>query len=186
MNNKNNEKYKRYSKFLSFVLRHKPEEIGIQLDENGWVEISELIEKAKSKGRIYTIELIRSIVESNDKKRFAISEDGERIRANQGHSVKVDLDLQEMNPPKALLHGTAHKNLESIMKNGLDKRERHHVHLTESKTIAAAVGQRYGKVVLLKIDSETMSNQGFKFYRSENNVWLVDTVPTEYISTLDS
>ncbi|TQV72242.1 RNA 2'-phosphotransferase [Aliikangiella marina] len=176
---------KQYSKFLSYVLRHKPEEIDLKLDDNGWADIESLIEKARNQGKHYSFELIHKIVEDNDKQRFAISEDGRKIRANQGHSIKVELDLRAIEPPTILLHGTAQKNLSAIREEGLSKKDRHHVHLTENKQTALAVGQRYGKVVLLQIDSGSMHKEGFSFYRSDNNVWLVDSVPAEYISEID-
>ena len=169
------------SKFLSFVLRHKPDEIGLTLDENGWANINELIEKSVSYGKKINREILEEVVMKNDKKRFVISDDGTSIRANQGHSIAVDLELVPQQPPAILFHGTAERNLELILSSGLKKMQRHHVHLTESTETAKKVGVRYGKPVLLKIKTEPMRRDGFDFYKSENNVWLVDEVPAQYI-----
>jgi len=171
---------KKLSKFLSLILRHKPEHIGLELDDHGWALIDDLLDKAGNPE--LTRELLYEIVTTNDKQRFIISEDGSRIRANQGHSIKVDLGLQELKPPNILYHGTADRFVDSIFEKGLIKKQRHHVHLSEQIKTAEAVGKRYGKLVLLKIDAEKMYSKGFKFYKSENEVWLVDTVPSEYLS----
>ncbi|WP_444935229.1 RNA 2'-phosphotransferase [Microbulbifer sp. JMSA004] len=170
------------SKYLSFLLRHEPQAIGLEIDENGWASIQELIDKTTD------FELSRNIievvVETNDKQRFNISNDGLSIRANQGHSIKIDLNLQLQEPPKELLHGTAARFIEAILKTGLNKRERHHVHLTESQAVAQNVGSRYGKPVILSIASKKMHENGYKFYKSSNNVWLVDCVPVKYIKMM--
>lgn len=168
------------SKFLSYVLRHNPGEIGVKLDERGWVNINELIDKANSTGRNITRELLVEVVETNDKQRFAISEDGLSIRANQGHSIKIDLDLLPEPPPSVLLHGTARKSIAAIKSDGLKKMARHHVHLTENREIARSVGQRYGKLIMLEIDSRQMAEDGFEFYKTANGVWLVESVPAKY------
>lgn len=176
------DKTKRTSKFLSYVLRHNPAEIDLVLDENGWVEITLLIEKANNRGKYFTRELIKEVVASNDKKRFSISDDGKMIRANQGHSININLNLEAVEPPPILLHGTAEKNLELILVDGLTKMNRHHVHLTENRATASAVGMRYGKLVLLEVNAARMQMDGFVFYRTENDVWLVESVPTKYIN----
>lgn len=168
------------SKYLSFVLRHKPEEIGVELDENGWLSIDELIDKTKKYTLTYG--LILEVVETNDKKRFAISGDGTKIKANQGHSVDIDLGLTPVNPPDCLYHGTAQRNLGKILVEGLLKMDRHHVHLSESVETAHKVGTRYGKPVILKVDTALMLKRGFIFYVTENNVWLAESVPAEAIS----
>lgn len=178
------DKTKRISKFLSYVLRHNPGEIGLSLDKNGWVSISQLIENARLNGKLLTIDLIKEIVDTNDKKRFSISEDGKSIRANQGHSIKVDLALAVVEPPVKLLHGTAEKNLGLILSEGLLKMNRHHVHLTESRVIASKVGTRYGKLVLLEVDSIQMHRDGYEFFCTDNKVWLVDSVPAKYINII--
>lgn len=175
-----NNKITKISKYLSFILRHKPEEIGAVLDENGWLSIDELIEKTTSYS--LTPELISEVVVTNDKQRFAISKDGLYIKANQGHSVNVDLDLEPSTPPPYLYHGTAERNLGKIMSDGLRKMDRHHVHLSESVDTALKVGVRYGKPVILEIDTGKVVQYGLKFFVTDNNVWLVDRVPVEAIS----
>ena len=173
------------SKFLSFVLRHQPDAIGLTLDENGWVNIDELIDKAnqskEANALTLTPALIQEVVASNDKQRFAISEDGLMIRANQGHSVKVDLQLKPMEPPDILYHGTATRFLDDILKDGLKAQQRQHVHLSKDVETATKVGQRYGKPVILKTKARLMHEQGFVFYLSENGVWLTNNVPSQYI-----
>ncbi|MCP1482186.1 putative RNA 2'-phosphotransferase [Pseudomonas chlororaphis] len=173
------------SKFLSYVLRHKPQAIGLQLDSEGWAEVEALIGGAAREGRQLTPELIAEVVASNDKKRFALSEDGQRIRAVQGHSSKtVSLQLAEQQPPAVLYHGTATRFMDSINEKGLIPGTRHHVHLSQDLATAEAVGQRYGKVVILKIAAQDMQAQGFKFYQAENGVWLTDHVPVDFLSPL--
>lgn len=166
---------------MSYVLRHNPAEIGLELDENGWVSIKQVIDNANARGKKFTRDLIEHVVATNDKKRFSISDDGLLIRANQGHSIHVDLALKTLIPPAVLLHGTAEKHLGLIMAEGLKKMDRHHVHLSENSKTASAVGRRYGKLVLLKIDARKMHEDGFIFYKSDNDVWLVDCVPIEYL-----
>lgn len=170
-------------KSLSYVLRHRPDEIGITLDRNGYVSVGELITRfnLRDKGRL-TPELLQRIVTTSDKQRFAFSEDGTRIRANQGHSVAVELDYKAQLPPACLYHGTAAKNLGSIRKVGLDKRNRHHVHLSIDADTARTVGARHGVPMVLVIDAAAMSAAGHVFYLSANGVWLVDAVPAEFIA----
>ena len=170
---------KKVSKYLSFILRHQPDSIGLELSDGGWASINELIGKTR-KFRL-TREVINTVVETNDKKRFLISEDGERIKANQGHSIEVKLELEPVTPPDVLLHGTAERFLESILKEGLTKQRRHHVHLSENMETSMKVGARYGKPVLLKIDSKRMLEAGHVFFKTENKVWLVENVPAEYL-----
>jgi len=166
------------SKFLSFVLRHKPDAICLNLDENGWADIEELIKKTNASDEVTLLNraLIQEIVDTNDKKRFVISEDGKNIRANQGHSIDVDLQLKQVTPPEFLYHGTATRFLDSILKEGLKPQQRQHVHLSTDIETATAVGQRYGKPVILTIKALLMYEQGFMFYRSENGVWLTNKV----------
>lgn len=171
----------KFSKFLSLVLRHQPELIGIQLDEQGWTSVDELLQKASHHGTAISHELLREIVETNSKKRFALSEDGKRIRANQGHSVEVALGYDAQIPPEVLYHGTAEKNMVSIRTSGIQKQSRHHVHLSASKETALQVGQRHGKPVVLTIHSGQMHRDGLAFYLSENGVWLTDQVHLQYI-----
>ena len=172
------------SKFLSFVLRHKPDAINLKLDAHGWAEISELIEKASFEWPL-TVELIKQVVTTNNKQRFSLSEDGQRIRANQGHSITVDLGLSPKIPPPILYHGTATRFLSSIWQKGLQPGQRHHVHLSADIETATTVGQRHGKPVVLQIASGEMHLQGFVFFLSKNGVWLIDSVPTHYLSVLE-
>ena len=170
---------KKISKYLSFILRHKPDSIGLELSDEGWANIEELITRTK-KFKL-TKESIQIVVDSNDKKRFLISNDGQRIKANQGHSIQVELELESIIPPDILLHGTAERFIESIFKEGLNKQQRHHVHLSETQKTALNVGSRYGRPVLLKVDSKQMHEDGFEFFKTENDVWLVDCVPVKYL-----
>lgn len=179
------------SKFLSFVLRHKPEAIGLTLDAEGWANIESLISCAIQSGQALTRPLLQDVVETNDKKRFTISEDGLRIRAAQGHSAQsVAIAHVEKKPPEFLFHGTATRFLDSIQQQGLVAGPRHHVHLSEDEQTAIAVGQRYGKPAVLKVKALLMFGQGFKFYRADNGVWLTDQVPPAFLeassSTTDS
>ncbi|BBP73453.1 putative RNA 2'-phosphotransferase [Pseudomonas sp. Seg1] len=173
------------SKFLSYVLRHEPQAIGLTLDSEGWANIEALISGAARDGRTLDRALIETVVASNDKKRFSISEDGQQIRAVQGHSTKsVELQLEAKQPPETLYHGTATRFMNSINQQGLIPGSRHHVHLSAETTTASAVGQRYGTVVILKVAARQMQEQGFKFYQAENGVWLTEQVPVRFISTL--
>jgi putative RNA 2'-phosphotransferase len=169
------------SKFLSLVLRHKPETIGVNMDTNGWVVVDELIEKCGKKGMTFDFETLEEVVLTNDKQRFAFSDDYVRIRANQGHSVNVDLQFEPSEPGGYLFHGTVEKFLESIRAEGLQKRSRLHVHLSKDLETATKVGSRRGKPVILKIDADQMVKDGYAFYRSQNGVWLCDEVPAKYI-----
>ncbi len=169
------------SKFLSYVLRHEPQSIDLVLDREGWADITALIAGARQIGRELDEALVRSVVESNDKKRFSISEDGLRIRAVQGHSTEsVAITYTEKRPPEFLYHGTATRFLESILKEGLKPCERQHVHLSEDVQTATAVGQRYGKSIVLKVEALRMCQQGFKFFQAENKVWLTEKVSVDF------
>ncbi len=172
----------RTSKFLSYVLRHRPDEIGLTLDENGWASIAELIERAKSASVTLTEDLISEVVRENDKKRFAISEDGTRIRASQGHSVEIDLALEPKQPPEILFHGTATRFVDAIRKEGLRAMSRQHVHLSADEATATKVGQRHGKPVVLQIRAVEMWQAGQKFYISANGVWLTEKVEAGWIN----
>jgi putative RNA 2'-phosphotransferase len=174
-------KNKNLSKFLSLVLRHKPEVIGLHMDSNGWVDLDELIQKMNSNGRPVQRVDIFEVVASNAKQRFKLDESNNRIRANQGHSLAVDVELQEKTPPRFLYHGTAIKNKAVISREGLKKMNRQHVHLSEAYTTAVEVGRRHGAPMILKIDCERMIRDGFRFYLSENKVWLTDVVAVKYI-----
>ncbi|WGS54628.1 RNA 2'-phosphotransferase [Paraburkholderia sp. D15] len=170
------------SKFLSYILRHEPQTIGLHLDAEGWADIDCLIAGAAGQRRVLDHAIIREVVATNDKKRFAISEDGQRIRAVQGHSTStVQRQYVEQIPPEVLYHGTATRFLASIFEEGLKAGARHHVHLSQDMTTALSVGQRYGKPVVLKIEAQRMHQRGFKFFLAENDVWLTDAVAVEFI-----
>ncbi len=177
----NEQHKKRISKFLSLVLRHQPEVINLTLDGNGWAEVDELMEKCARHERSFTLDELIEMVETNDKKRFIFNEDKTRIRANQGHSIDIDLALKPQQPPEFLYHGTAEANLASIFENGIEKRSRQHVHLSQNKETATKVGMRHGKPVILTIETAKMHEDGIPFYLSENNVWLTDFVDARYI-----
>ena len=166
-------------RFLSYILRHKPEKIGLKLNKNGWVYVNELVEKSG-----LTLEEIQQIVLNNNKKRYSFSEDGIKIRANQGHSVKVDVELKEVNPPHILYHGTSEKNVESIVKNGLVKGNRNHVHLSKDIKTAEIVGKRHGKPVILTIMAKEMYDDNLRIFISENGVYLTDFVEPKYIKKI--
>jgi putative RNA 2'-phosphotransferase len=169
------------SKFLSLVLRHKPELIGITLDLAGWVSVSELLRACEAHGRRLTLGQLREVVAGNDKRRFSFSEDGQRIRANQGHSLPVELGYSPAAPPGTLYHGTVRKFLPSISAEGLKKGARHHVHLSPDEETARRVGGRRGEPVLIKVESGRMHRDGHEFFRSANGVWLTEHVPPEYL-----
>lgn len=176
-----NNQLKTLSKYLSLVLRHQPDEIDIELDENGWARVDELIEKINQKGIKIDLTILKTIVETNNKKRFAFNENGDKIRASQGHSISIDLGYTPQKPPSVLFHGTAQQNVESILKNGIEKRSRQHVHLSADVDTALKVGQRHGKPIILQINSASMFEQNHSFFISENGVWLTDFVPSKYI-----
>lgn len=177
-----NKQLKGTSKFISLVLRHKPEEIGLALDENGWANVSELIERMGKRGHKFDFTTLKEIVDTNEKKRFSFNEDFTKIRANQGHTIEVDVELKATTPPAVLYHGTAAKSVDSIMQNGLNKMQRLHVHLSADYETAVKVGQRHGKPVILIVDATAMQAEGHTFYLSENNVWLVAEVPAKYLT----
>lgn len=172
------------SKFLSLILRHKPEEIGLVLDENGWAKVADLLEKSAKAGNALTFEELEETVVTNDKKRFAFDETQTKIRASQGHSIEVEIGFEEKIPPAVLYHGTAEKNVKLILADGLKKMARHHVHLSSETETARNVGIRYGKPVIFKVDAEKMRDEGFKFYISANGVWLVAEVPPRFLEVL--
>ena len=169
------------SRFISLILRHDPQKIGITLEHDGWADTDALLEGMNRAGYRVSLEELKEIVTTNNKQRFKFSDDYTKIRANQGHSVNVDVDLKEIEPPSVLYHGTATKYVQSIKNEGLISKSRLHVHLSSDKETAVKVGARHGKAVVLTIDSARMSKNGFKFYLSDNNVWLTNAVPIEYI-----
>ena len=170
------------SKFLSLLLRHDPGAIGLELSAEGWASVSDLIRLTQGQRVAFTRELITELVRTSDKQRFVLSDDGEFVRANQGHSIKVDLGLAPQCPPDVLYHGTASRFLDSILANGLLKQDRQHVHLSRDTDTALAVGRRHGSPVILLVDARGMHELGLLFYLSENGVWLTDAVPTRFIS----
>lgn len=170
------------SKFLSYILRHQPDSIGITLDREGWTDISLLIAAAANAGKQLDRNLIDIVTETSDKKRFTISEDGLRIRAVQGHSTEsVAISYVEKGPPEFLYHGTATRFMESIRKEGLLPGSRQHVHLSQDVQTALTVGQRHGKPVTLTIATSVMHQQGYKFYQADNGVWLTEKVPAHFL-----
>ena len=171
----------RTSKFLSLILRHEPQQVGITLDEAGWVGVQELLEAVNRHGVKLTLDELKYVVDTNTKKRFAFSEDGQRIRASQGHSVEVDLQYSPQTPPEILYHGTATRFLDSIRKDGLKSMARHDVHLSAETKMTIQVGGRHGKPVLLTIRAGDMHRAGNVFKCSANGVWLVSQVPPEFI-----
>jgi putative RNA 2'-phosphotransferase len=168
------------SKFLSLVLRHRPEIIGLTLDDAGWADIDTLVRFSQSH-RPLTRALIEQVVAENSKQRFAISDDGRRIRARQGHSIGVELGLSPLAPPALLYHGTATRSVEAIRREGLRKRSRQHVHLSADADTATSVGTRHGTPVVLIVRAGEMAAEGHAFFRSDNGVWLTDAVPVRFI-----
>ena len=171
------------SRYIALILRHKPETIDIKLDEHGWANVEELI-AGVSKTHPLTMELLEKIVEIDDKQRFAFNDDRTLIRANQGHSVSVDVEPEEMIPPKILYHGTAEKYVESIDRYGLISKSRLYVHLSETIETATRVGARHGKPVIYTVNTEMMTADGYKFYLSANGVWLTNSVSITYLKKL--
>jgi putative RNA 2'-phosphotransferase len=171
------------SKFLSYILRHKPDAIGLDLDPEGWADIEELIEKADIP---ITRDLVHEVVATSDKKRFAISADGLSIRANQGHSVAVDLGLEPVEPPEFLYHGTATRFLGNIKAQGLLPQNRQYIHLSADHDTAVSVGQRHGKPVVLIIPALQMHQQGHQFFQAKNGVWLTKLVPADTLQVTGS
>jgi putative RNA 2'-phosphotransferase len=169
------------SRKLSYILRHHPDEIGLQLDEQGWGSVAYILENLKVAGGPLSMEAIKEVVETNDKKRFAFNADCTMIRANQGHSVEVELGYSPQEPPALLFHGTASKSVQSIKNQGLVKGSRHHVHLSSDETTAKKVGQRHGVPVILKVKAKEMHDAGHVFFQSKNGVWLTDFVPIRFI-----
>jgi len=172
---------KHISKFLSLVLRHKPETIGISMDSEGWVDVKELLEKCSAKKQYINLQLLQQIVNTNDKQRFTFNHDHTKIRANQGHTVEVDLKLEPVEPLEFLYHGTVQKFIEDIKSGGLKSMERQHVHLSKDLETAVKVGSRRGKPVILTVNAKEMYKDGYAFYVSQNGVCLCDEVPVKYI-----
>jgi putative RNA 2'-phosphotransferase len=174
-------RHRKVSKFLSLVLRHQPQRIGLVLDGQGWADIDNLIGRAGASGMRLTREEILHVVATSDKQRFALDGMERRIRANQGHSIEIDLGLEPREPPPVLFHGTAEANVASIRAGGLKPGRRQHVHLSLDAATATAVGRRHGRPVVLRVSAGDMSSAGFEFFLSANGVWLTDAVPPEFI-----
>ena len=173
------------SKLLSYILRHAPESIGVVLDSDGWTDVDGLILNANQHGHAFDRQALLDVVETNDKKRFTLSDDGQRIRAAQGHSTgQVQVQHVEKTPPAQLYHGTASRFMAAIEAQGLIPGSRHHVHLTDNPETALAVGKRYGEPVLLTVDASGLSQAGAKFYQADNGVWLVESVPATYLTSM--
>ncbi len=171
------------SKYISLILRHKPEEIGITLDEHGWANVSELIEGI-SKSHEFNMDMLEDIVATDNKQRYSFNEDHTLIRANQGHSIPVDVELEEVIPPEILYHGTGEKYVASIDQQGLIPKSRLYVHLSGDKETAVKVGQRHGNPVIYIVKSGDMNRDGIVFYRSVNGVWLTQAVPAKYLKKM--
>lgn len=171
------------SKYLSLILRHKPDEINISLDEHGWADVLELIKGINNTGRKIDFDLLEEIVRTDNKGRYSFNEDKTKIRANQGHSVRVDVELKEINPPDTLYHGTATRFIKSILdkKEGLKPMSRLYVHLSKDYDTAVKVGMRHGNAIVLEVNARQMKEDGYVFYLSENGVYLTESVPSKYL-----
>ena len=169
------------SKYMSLILRHKPDVIGIELDEHGWANVNDLISGIEKDNHGFNFELLEEIVRSDSKQRYSFNDDKSLIRANQGHSVNVDVELKEKEPPEYLYHGTVEKYVKSINQDGLIPKSRLYVHLSKDIKTAEIVGKRHGKEVVYCIDSRQMYRDGYKFYLSENGVWLTKEAPVKYL-----
>jgi putative RNA 2'-phosphotransferase len=170
------------SKLLSYVLRHRPDSVGLALDAHGWADVGDLLACLAAHGKPVDRALLDRVVAENDKQRFAFSEDGARIRASQGHSIAVDLQLRAAEPPAVLYHGTASRFLKSILASGLRAGARHHVHLSADLATATRVGARHGFPAVLAVDALRMRADGIAFYESDNGVWLTQAVQPKYLS----
>ena len=169
-------------KFIAYVLRHKPSAAYVELDENGWADVDALIDGVCKTGRMLDLHMLEEIVETDGKHRFDFNSDRTKIRANQGHSIKVNVEMQSLAPPNVLYHGTAEKNLESIKEEGILKKSRNYVHLSKDIETAIKVGSRHGKPIVLKIDTKSMYADGFEFLLSANGVWQTKQVPFSYVT----
>ena len=175
----------RISKFLSLVLRHQPEQIGLALDANGWADVSQLIQQCNKAGMALTLPVLEHIVDTNAKKRFAFNDQKDKIRASQGHSVEIELALEPVVPPHILYHGTADRFVVSIQEQGLIKQQRQHVHLSATIETAINVGQRHGKPFVFEVLAEELHQTGHQFFLSANGVWLTDHVPAAYLKPFE-
>lgn len=173
---------KKLSKFLSLVLRHKPEIIGLTLDPAGWARVDDLVARANANGVRFDRDDLTRIISTGGKMRLSVSLDGQFVRASHGHSVLIDLGLTVKEPPEFLFHGTADRFVDSIMLNGLKPQRRRHVHLTADAEAASKIGQRHGKPIVISVQTGKMILDGFEFYRADNGIWLTDQVPPQFLS----
>jgi len=173
---------KHLSKFLSLILRHQPQLIGLQLDPKGWADVTTLITQVNEAGKAIDGPMLQLLVATNAKQRFAFNDDGSRIRASQGHSVSIDLGIVPQQPPEVLFHGTAAHNRDAILAEGVKKGIRQHVHLSIERETATQVGSRHGRPLIFNVLAGQMHADGFDFYLSENGVWLTDNVPAKYVA----
>lgn len=169
------------SKYMSLILRHKPEVIGIEIDEHGWANVDNLINGISKNNPGFNMEILKEIVDTDSKQRYSFNSDMTLIRANQGHSISVDVELEEKEPPEYLYHGTGEKYVSSIDKIGLIPKSRLYVHLSKDVNTAETVGRRHGKEVVYRVNTGKMYNDGYKFYLSVNDVWLTKEVPVKYL-----
>lgn len=172
------------SVFISLILRHKPETIGITLDEHGWADVLQLIAGINKSGRQIDMPILEDIVATDEKQRYSFNSDKTKISANQGHSVNVDVELKKATPPEILYHGTGEKFVQSIRDEGLKPKSRLYVHLSKDTETAVRVGSRHGKPFVFEVDSGEMARQGYEFFLSENGVWLTKTVPVQFLREL--
>lgn len=172
------------SKFISLLLRHHPEVLNLKMDEHGWVSVIDLVEGI-NQGQPFTLEDLQTIVATDQKQRYSFNEDGSKIRANQGHSIDVDLELEPTCPPDVLYHGSATRFQASIHHQGLLPQSRLYVHLSSDVATAKAVGKRHGKVIVYMIDAKQMVQDGYLFYLSKNKVWLTKEVPVQYLEVME-
>lgn len=181
---RSNNRTVKISKFLSYHLRHRPDMLGLELAPGGWVEVEKLLIAAKKHRFSLSLEELKETVKNNDKQRFSFDSTGKLIRANQGHSIEIDLQLQPIKPPDILYHGTYSKVVTLIQKQGLKKMSRHHVHLSTDITTAKRVGARRGYPVVFQVDAAAMSKDNYIFYCTDNRVWLTESVPAKYLQRL--
>ena len=181
-----NSRLVKISKYLSYHLRHHPEKLNLQIEPGGWVKVEEILTACRRNNFLINLQELKEVVEKNDKKRFSFNEKRTQIRANQGHSIAVDLQLKTATPPAILYHGTVKRVVKSILQQGLQKMARHHVHLSADVDTAKIVGARRGKSIIFQVNAMKMSEDGYEFYCSDNGVWLVNEVPPQYLQELES
>jgi putative RNA 2'-phosphotransferase len=173
------------SKYLSYHLRHHPDQLGLKLAPGGWVKVDDLLAAAQKQKFLITLQELQEVVERNDKQRFSFDGTKTLIRANQGHSIPIDLQLEAAIPPAILYHGTYLEAVKSISKKGIQKMSRHHVHLSSEVMVAISVGRRRGQPIVFQVDAAAMYRAGYQFYCTDNGVWLVDYVPAKYLKQID-